>query len=93
LEQRWSTALQMILAEKLGRAHAAKRIAEWIAGERQYRWVGIYEVTLTDIGMISCTGSAPSAFPRFPISLGSAGQRSRINASSTSAMFGRTRAG
>jgi len=73
LEARHAAALQLILSATLDRAGAAKRIAEWIARERQYRWVGLYEVTATDIGMISCTGSKPPAFPRFPISRGLCG--------------------
>ena len=34
------------------------------AGE--YRWVGLYEVTATDIGAIAWTGTVAPAFPRFP---------------------------
>ena len=54
-------------------AHAAKRVAEWIASERSYRWVGLYEVTRAEIGMIACTGSTPPAFPRFPVTQGLCG--------------------
>ena len=49
---------------------ALKRVAEWIAANRGYRWVGVYEVTATYIGMIACTGATPPAFPRFPVSRG-----------------------
>lgn len=73
MQARHAAALHSILAGKPDRATGAKRIAEWIARERQYRWVGLYEVTATDIGMISCTGSEPPAFLRFPISRGLCG--------------------
>jgi L-methionine (R)-S-oxide reductase len=65
--------LQEILAAGSGRASAAKRIAAWIAQQRSYRWVGLYEVTATDIGMIACTGNTPPAFPRFPVTRGLCG--------------------
>lgn len=63
-------ALRAILDREWGRASRAKRIAEWIAAERGYRWVGIYEVTATEIGMIACTGSTLPSFPRFPVTRG-----------------------
>ena len=31
-----------------------------------YRWVGLYEVTATEIGAIAWTGTVAPAFPRFP---------------------------
>jgi len=65
--------LRTILRADPGRPNAAKRIADWIAGVRRYRWVGLYEVTPTEIGMVACTGSAPPAFPRFPVSRGLCG--------------------
>jgi L-methionine (R)-S-oxide reductase len=65
--------LQSILNEKLNRTQTAKRIAYWIASEKHYRWVGLYEVTSTEIGMIVCTGSAPPEFPRFSVSRGLCG--------------------
>ncbi|MGB2633996.1 MAG: GAF domain-containing protein [Candidatus Acidiferrum sp.] len=67
------TRLRELLREMPDRSIAAKRAAEAIAGERAYRWVGIYEVTATDIGMIACTGATPPAFPRFPVSKGLCG--------------------
>ena len=73
MEERSLAVLQTILGENPGRALAAKRIADWIAAERHYRWVGLYEVTPTEIAMIACTGTAPPAFPRFPASRGLCG--------------------
>ena len=68
MEEGSLAALQTILRENLGRVLAAKRIADWIAADRHYRWIGLYEVTPTEIGMIACTGTTPPAFPRFPVS-------------------------
>jgi L-methionine (R)-S-oxide reductase len=73
MEERSLAVLQTILGENPGRALAAKRIADWIAAERHYRWVGLYEVTPTEIAMIACTGTTPPAFPRFPASRGLCG--------------------
>jgi L-methionine (R)-S-oxide reductase len=66
-------SLHSILEAHGDRASTAMRIAEWIANERRYRWVGLYEVTASEIGMISCTGSEPPAFPRFPLTRGLCG--------------------
>jgi L-methionine (R)-S-oxide reductase len=83
------------------RTQAATRVAESIAAERHYRWVGLYEVTPADIGMIACTGTTPPAFPRFPISKGLCGSavalRSIVNVGNVQAdprwltTFGSTR--
>lgn len=73
MDGRRSAALRSIVAKKFERTDAAKQIAEWIAAERQYRWVGIYEVTPSEIGMIACTGTKPPSFPRFSVSRGLCG--------------------
>jgi len=73
MEQRLLADLQTILRANPDRTHAAKRIADWIAGVRHYRWVGLYEVTSREIGMIACSGTAAPAFPRFPVAQGLCG--------------------
>jgi L-methionine (R)-S-oxide reductase len=73
LENRTLGPLQHLVSGSTARTEGAKRVAEWIAANRGYRWVGIYEVTAMDIGMIACTGSTPPAFPRFPVSRGLCG--------------------
>jgi L-methionine (R)-S-oxide reductase len=73
LENRTLGPLQHLVTGSTARREGAKRVAEWIAANRGYRWVGIYEVTAMDIGMIACTGSTPPAFPRFPVSRGLCG--------------------
>jgi len=65
--------LQTLLADPEDRSIRAKRIAEAIAAERHYRWVGLYEVTSVEIAMIACTGVTPPAFPRFPVTQGLCG--------------------
>jgi L-methionine (R)-S-oxide reductase len=73
VENRSLPPLQELPSGSNERTRAAKRVADWIAVNRGYRWVGIYEVTETEIGMIACTGSTPPAFPRFPVSRGLCG--------------------
>lgn len=68
-----SAALRAIADAKGEWAGSAKRLAKWIANAHKYRWVGIYEVTPTEIGMIACSGSQPPAFPRFPVTRGLCG--------------------
>lgn len=43
-----------------------REVAELILRSGDYRWVGLYEVTETEIGAIVWTGTAAPAFPRFP---------------------------
>jgi L-methionine (R)-S-oxide reductase len=73
VENRSLAPLQKLLGSPNDRAASAKRMAEWIATNRGYRWVGLYEVTATDIGILACTGSTSPAFPRFPVSRGLCG--------------------
>jgi len=73
MEKRLLADVQLILRTNPDRLRAAKGIADWIVGVRHYRWVGLYEVTGNEIGMIACTGAAPPAFPRFPVSRGLCG--------------------
>jgi L-methionine (R)-S-oxide reductase len=40
--------------------------ADLIRRAGDYRWVGLYEVTDTEIGAIAWTGKVAPAFPRFP---------------------------
>ena len=49
-----------------GRRAAWQDAAELIRRAGDYRWVGLYEVTDTEIGAIAWTGAIAPAFPRFP---------------------------
>jgi L-methionine (R)-S-oxide reductase len=55
------------------RTQAARLVAESLAAERHYRWVGLYEVTPIDIGMLACTGATHPAYLRFPVTRGLCG--------------------
>jgi L-methionine (R)-S-oxide reductase len=60
-----------LLANRGARAHAAwQEAAELIRRAGEYRWVGLYEVSDTEIGAIAWTGTVAPAFPRFPRSKG-----------------------
>jgi L-methionine (R)-S-oxide reductase len=55
------------------RARRAARIAATVRRFGGYRWVGVYDVTPDEIGVIGWDGPAPPAHPRFPRSQGLCG--------------------
>src|SRR5207247_10802544 len=55
------------------RAEKAGAVAQVIKMARAYRWVGLYDVTPTEVVAIAWTGSEPPAHPRFPITKGLSG--------------------
>jgi GAF domain-containing protein len=55
------------------RSEAMRAVAETIRNGGDYRWVGIYEVTETEIAALAWTGSEAPAHPRFPVSRGLCG--------------------
>ena len=67
-------AMKQDTLERLARLadHGDERRAVWqeaaelIRRAGDYRWVGLYEVTDTEIGAIAWTGTVAPAFPRFP---------------------------
>ena len=48
----------------------AREVAELIRAARGYHWVGLYEVTSTEIAALAWTGTQAPTFPRFPITRG-----------------------
>ena len=50
--------------EKAG--EAARLLSAW----GPYRWVGLYDVSTTEIAVIAWTGPEPPTYPRFPITKG-----------------------
>jgi peroxiredoxin/putative methionine-R-sulfoxide reductase with GAF domain len=52
------------------RTSAAGAIADAIRRTRGYRWVGVYDVTATEVAVISWSGGGPPAHPRFPVTHG-----------------------
>jgi L-methionine (R)-S-oxide reductase len=59
------------LAEEPGaRGERARRLANLIRARTNRRWVGIYEVTPTEVVNLAWSGPAPPASPRFPVDRG-----------------------
>ena len=54
-------------------AKRLKQVVEMIRAARDYRWVAIYKVTKKEFVILTETGSAPPAYPRFPITQGLCG--------------------
>ena len=52
------------------RTTRAKEAAESICAAGNFRWVGLYDVTPTEIRAIAWSGSTPPAFPNFPTTQG-----------------------
>lgn len=62
--------LREIAASSADRIARAREAAELIRASRNFHWVGLYDVTPTEILAIAWTGQNPPAFPRFPIGQG-----------------------
>jgi len=59
-------------------AHVERRLkalqaAELIRQVRSYRWVGLYDVSPSEIAAIAWTGTTAPAYPRFPVTQGLSG--------------------
>ena len=67
------TRLREAVRLESGTLRSAEQIAEMLRAARNYRWLGLYEVTPKEIGAIAWTGTVPPAFPRFPLSQGLCG--------------------
>ena len=66
-------ALAEVAAGGGDREERASRIAEIIRSAGAYRWVGLYDVTDAEIGIIAWSGAGPPAHPRFPRASGLSG--------------------
>jgi L-methionine (R)-S-oxide reductase len=64
------TELRGVLRSGDDRETKARRIAELIRAAGDYRWVGIYDVTSSEIAAIAWSGAGDPTFPRFPVSHG-----------------------
>jgi L-methionine (R)-S-oxide reductase len=61
-------------AEQPGsRAERAQRIADLVRAKTGRRWVGLYEVTPTEVVNLAWSGPAPPAHPTFPATQGLTG--------------------
>ncbi len=58
----------------------ARRIAGAIRESGGYRWVGVYDVTPDEIGVVAWSGPSAPAVPRFPSSQGLCGSSVRSRA-------------
>jgi L-methionine (R)-S-oxide reductase len=55
------------------RDERAQELAELIRAGTNRRWVGIYEVTPTEVANLAWSGPAPPAYPRFAVDSGLTG--------------------
>jgi L-methionine (R)-S-oxide reductase len=62
--------LGAILNDRVDRFTRARALAEALRRARGYHWVGLYDVTTTEIRAIAWTGTVAPAFPNFPRSQG-----------------------
>ena len=62
--------LRAILDDRLDRLSKARALALALEDARGYHWVGLYDVTATEIRAIAWTGALAPAFPNFPRSRG-----------------------
>jgi L-methionine (R)-S-oxide reductase len=59
-------AVAVIAAEESALTERATRIANTIRDFRRYRWIGVYEVTESEVAILGYAGPGAPAFPRFP---------------------------
>jgi GAF domain-containing protein len=62
--------LRAILDDRLDRFTKVRALADALREARKYRWVGLYDVTATEICAIAWTGPEAPACPNFPRSRG-----------------------
>jgi putative methionine-R-sulfoxide reductase with GAF domain len=59
-----------VFAGSSSRLQKARLLAQLVQRERNYHWVGLYDVSKTQISAIAWTGESAPAFPTFPITKG-----------------------
>jgi GAF domain-containing protein len=64
------TRLRELAVSPASRPDRARAAAELIRAGRGYHWVGLYDVTATEITAIAWTGVAAPANPAFPVTQG-----------------------
>jgi putative methionine-R-sulfoxide reductase with GAF domain len=55
----------------------AGRIAEAIRKRRDYRWVGVYDVSASDVALVAYSGPSAPAYPVFAVTAGLSGEAVR----------------
>jgi L-methionine (R)-S-oxide reductase len=62
--------LRDLATAQVERQLKARQAAELVCEARPYRWVGLYDVSPSEIAAIAWTGTTAPAYPRFPVSQG-----------------------
>lgn len=62
--------LHHLVSAATNRTARARESAELIRATRGFHWVGVYDVTPTEIVAVAWTGANRPAFPRFPVTHG-----------------------
>jgi len=62
--------LRSLASSSSDRTTKAREVAGLIRAARDYHWVGLYDVTSTEIAAIAWTGTKAPEFPRFPVTRG-----------------------
>ena len=65
--------LRDLATAHLERPMKGRQAAELIREARSYRWVGLYDVSASEIAAIAWTGTTAPAYPRFPVAQGLSG--------------------
>jgi putative methionine-R-sulfoxide reductase with GAF domain len=62
--------IRNLVASSADRFEKARQLARIIRDQGQYRWVGVYDVGLEEVAIISWSGPSAPAYPTFSISRG-----------------------
>jgi GAF domain-containing protein len=62
--------LRQLTAGRIDHCDTGKKIAELIRAAHGYHWVGLYDVTATEMVIFAWTGDSSPAFPKFPVTRG-----------------------
>jgi GAF domain-containing protein len=65
--------LRDVVTADIERPLKAREAAELVRQARSYRWVGLYDVSSSEIAAIAWTGTTAPAYPRFPVTQGLSG--------------------
>jgi GAF domain-containing protein len=63
-------AVRAAAALPLARVERSQRIADLVRAATGRRWVGVYDVTPTEVVNLAWSGPGPPAHPRFPVERG-----------------------
>ena len=69
--------LRAIAASPDDRRARAGRIADVVRKRRDYRWVGVYDVSQSEVAIVAYSGPSAPAYPVFDVSRGLSGEAVR----------------